>query len=334
VVLLAVASVVRAADTDSADETVSASADFASAPGLTKARIVQNVKVFLDPAHAIPAKIVKHLPSHTHESEESESDAAPHILGNVFETSNFEADQVLETDSEALESTETAAAADAMRFRSDPMHKLKAKWERAAPAAVVADGLMLREPPGKPTDANIDPTSPAALNAQKAPEQIMDDAAVRASHLYIGYEDPNHLPDGTVIKRPVDKSGKFGTEAGTNFQFNKRVDQNKKCANGCTVRTPVMVGYRGIREHPAESTREVRMPGDRSRWRMIHSEYKVPARHSWHPVEIKAGHQHLKRASYRIDKLRMKRKAYENTALNRDVVMEQNVPPSGLVNAP
>ena len=120
-----------------------------------------------------------------------------------------------------MESAEDSSDSE-MRVRagsSAPIFKLKAQLEKAAPALEVADGLMLPTPPGTATDANVDPTSPAALNAQKAPEPVMDAAAVRASHLYIGYEDPNHLPDGTEIKPKVDTSGTIGTEAGTDFNY-------------------------------------------------------------------------------------------------------------------
>lgn len=328
VVLLAFVALAWAADTETVAE------DFASAPQMVKAHVVQSVRVFLDPTNVVKAKTVKHLPSHANvDSEESSEET---ISGNVFETSNFEADQVLESDAESLEasSMEGDSEADAMRFRagaSAPIQKLKQQLTvKAAANGEVPDGLMLPTPPGTPTDANVDPLSPAALNAQGNDKSIvMDEAAQRASHLYIGYEDPIKLPDGTEIKKPVDTSGTIGTEAGTDFDYNKKIDKKKKCANGCQVSLPVMVGYRGVRETPAEKTRRVTVPGDRERHRAIHEDYKIEARHTWDKIKILGGRKHLAKATTKINKLRMKRKAYEDTALNREV----NVPthPSGLI---
>jgi len=325
-VLLAFVAVAWAADAD----TESVTEEFVSAQGPTKAHVVQNVKVFLNPKDVVRAKIVKHLPSHQNADAEEEGES--HIEGNAFETSNWEADAVSEGDAASLEATSLDSDSDAMRFRagaSAPIQKLKQQLVKAAPNGEVPDGLMETTPPGKPTDANVNPLSTAALNAQDKKEIVMDAAAVRASHLYIGYEDPIKLPDGTEIKKPVDTSGTIGTEAGTDFDYKKKIDKKKKCANGCQVSLPVMVGYRGIREEPAEKTRRVTVPGDKERHRAIHEDLKIPSRHTWNKLEILGGRKHLAKASTKINKLRMKRKAYEDTALNRQVRVPTH--PSGLI---
>jgi len=332
VCVLAIVAVAWAADADTETETESVSESFVSAEGMTKAHVVQSVKVYLNPNAVVKAKIVKHLPSHAKAEEQSESEQEEEgeskILGNAFETSNWEADAVAEGDASSLEAT--SLPADSMRFRSsNPIQKLKQQLVKAAPNGEVADTLMQPTPPGTPTDANVNPLSAESLNAQDKKEIVMDAAAVRASHLYIGYEDPIALPDGTEIKKPKDTSGTLGTEAGTDFDYNKKVDPKKKCSNGCQVALPVMVGYRGLREEPAEKTRRVTVPGDKERHRAIHEDLKIPARHTWSKVEIIGGHKHLAKATTKINKLRMKRKAYEDTALNRVVRVPTH--PSGLV---
>jgi len=333
VLVLAVLALAHAADSDVEE----VSEDFVSAPGVMTARVVQNVKVFLNPGAAIPAKIVAHLPSHgqTAETEtetetQTESEATP-IIGDAFETSNFEANEVYDSDSNSLEASasESVEAEDAsdMRFKqsSAPIRQMKEKLSRASAASAAPE--MGEIPAGTPTDANVDVTNVDApvvpLGKEKGapapPAKLMSEAEERASHLYIGYEDPNHLPTGNeYVKRPVDKSGTVGTPAGTDFDFSKKPVKGAKCANGCQLRVPVTVGYVGLREQPAESTRDVRMPGDRQRWRDIHERLKTDA--TWHQPTLNTARRHLKKAHKRIDFLRRTRKVYEDTQLNREVV--------------
>ncbi len=141
---------------------------------------------------------------------------------------------------------------------------------------------MFDTPAGKPTDPTATAPAPLPLGARVPippanggkPPQVMDEAAERASHLYIGHE-PAGLPTGLEIKKPVDTSGSIGTEAGTAFDYSKKMKANAKCGNGCQLRVPVMVGYVGVKEQPATATREVRMPGDRLRWRRIHQDLET-----------------------------------------------------------
>jgi hypothetical protein len=307
VVLLAILSVAWAADAD----TEAVSQDFASAPGMTTARVVQNVKVFLNPDNVVKAKIVAHLPSH---------EADEQVLGNAFETSNFEANEVIAEDAESLESTELVETAEAETpsvAASAPIRQLKAQLVRASAMTSVPD--MLLNPVGTPSDANA-PVVPLGSSVAPAPPQVMDEAAVRASHLYIGHE-PAGLPTGLEIKRPVDLSGTVGTEAGTNFDYSKKMKKGAKCGNGCQLKVPVMVGYVGIKEQPASGTREVRMPGDRQRWRNIHNDLKTTDKITWRQEHLNAARRHLKRSTRKIDNLRRSRKLYEDTALNREVVV-------------
>jgi hypothetical protein len=281
----------------------------------------------------VKAKIVAHLPSH--ESDEE-------TLGNAFETSNFEANEVIAEDAESLESTAAGAEAEAQTVEAEvetelvetaeaelpaatapvsssaPIRQLKAQLVRAAAMTSVPD--MLLNPVGTPTDANAPVPVPLGSSVAPAPPQVMDEAAVRASHLYIGHE-PAGLPTGLEIKRPVDLSGTVGTEAGTNFDFSKKMKKGAKCGNGCQLKVPVMVGYVGIKEEPATGTREVRMPGDRQRWRNIHNDLKTTDKITWRQEHLNTARRHLKRSTRKIDNLRRARKMYEDTALNREVVV-------------
>jgi len=310
VVLLAILSVAWAADADVEE----VATDFTSAPGMTTARVVQNVKVFLNPDNVVKATIVAHLPSHDYEEEEEQT------LGNAFETSNFEANEVIEEDAESLESTAVEAVEVESRA-SSPIRQLKADLVRVTAMTSVPD--MVLNPIGTPSDANA-PVVPLGSSVAPAPPQVMDEAAIRASHLYIGHE-PAGLPTGLEIKRPVDTSGSVGTEAGTDFDHSgkwaKKHPKGAKCGNGCQLKVPVMVGYVGIKEQPASGTREVRMPGDRQRWRNIHQDLKTTDKITWRQSDLNAGRKHLKRAARKIDNMRRGRKLYEDTALNRDVVV-------------
>jgi len=312
---------VWAADSDTEAEGEAITADFSSAEGMTRAKEVSSVAVAIDPVHTVKATIVKHLPSHSSahaNEEESEHDT----LGNAFETSNFEADQVYDSDAESLESTADDAAADARFATATATAPAPALVKAASTTEDIPD--MTTAPLGTPTNANVDPTKPAAkpLAAEKKPEPIMDKAAQTASHLYIGYEDPIALPDGTEIKRKVDTSGTIGTEAGTAFNYKKgETPKTAKCANGCQLRLPVMVGFRGIREQPAEGTRRVTVPGDRERHRAVHNAVETTDRISWAQGDLDTARSHLKKSSSKLFKLRLKRKAYEDTALNREVVV-------------
>jgi len=294
--------------------------------------VVQNVKVFLDPDHVVKPKIVAHLP-HSGASDESEEQE---IEGNVFETSNFEANEVREEDAESFESTtvdadvvedeqEQPSVDEAPRFKSSsPIRQLKEQLARAS--ANIPDALMADLPAGIRSDANaplpLGQHIPIPANAADLPKtpHVNDEAAIRASHLYIGHEGPE-LPTGLEIKRPVDTSGTVGTEAGTDFDPKKKMAPNAKCGNGCQLRVPVMVGYVGLKERPATSTREVRMPGDRQRWRNIHQDLKTTDKITWAQEALDTGRKHLNRASRKIDNLRRARKMYEQTALNRHVVV-------------
>jgi len=186
---------------------------------------------------------------------------------------------------------------------------------------------MLLNPVGVPSDANT-PVVPLGSRAafpmpstgSSAAAAPVDEAGVRASRLYIGHE-PAGLPTGLEIKRPVDLSGTVGTEAGTNFDYSKKMKAGAKCANGCQLRVPVMVGYVGIKEEPASGTREVRMPGDRQRWRNIHNDLKTTDKITWRQEHLNAARRHLKVSTRKIDNMRRARKLYEDTALNREVVV-------------
>jgi len=198
--VLAMLALAHAADSD----VESVSEDFVSAPGVMKARVVQNVKVFLNPGAAIPAKIVAHLPSHEHADAdaaetESETESAP-IIGDAFETSNFEANEVYDSDSNSLEAVEADDASE-MRFKesSAPIRQMKEKLNRAAAAADANVPEMGETPAGTPTNANVDVTNVdppvTPLGKEKgAPAKLMSTAEERASHLYIGYEDPKFCP--------------------------------------------------------------------------------------------------------------------------------------------
>lgn len=332
-----------AADVESVVESVSE--DFAT--NEQPAQVVQSLAVALDPTNVVRATIVKHLPSHVDADADAAEDESAH--GDAFETSNWEADQVeagdsleatsafveadadaeVDADADADADAEADAEVDAEEEGEAPSFGPKAGAVKAQAAVDVPD--MTRAPLGTPTNANaaVDPTSPAALNAvdKALAAPVMDEAAVRASHLYIGYEDPKALPDGTELTRkiPVDTSGTIGTEAGTAFNYAKgQTPKSKKCANGCQVRLPVMVGYRGVREDPAESTRRVTVPGDRERHRRVHSEFKTGEKWQWLKSDLAAADKHLKGAAWRLQKLKIKRKAYEDTALNREVRVPDN----------
>lgn len=362
------------------------------------ASVVQSLAVAMNPDNVVRATIVKHLPSHDAaaedaEAEESEQQDMP--LGNAFETSNWEADQVAAADtleatsfveadaaeedeaeaeeadaeedsaddeaeadeeedlallevadedeeeeadsdesedesedeesdeSEAEESEEEVALVEADAETSAPSFGPNAKAVKAAAAVDVPD--MTTAPLGKPTNANTDPTLQETAVEKALRTPVMDQAAIKASHLYIGYEDPKSLPDGTELKRPVDTSGTIGTEAGTAFNYAKgQTPKSKKCSNGCQVRLPVMVGYRGVREDPAESTRRVTVPGDRERHRRIHQDFKTGEKWVWNKADLAAADKHVKGVAWRLNKLRIKRKAYEDTALNREVRVPDN----------
>jgi len=324
VVLLAVASVALAADVDEVTEDEFTSED--------AVKTVHSVDLELHPQSAIPATIVEHLPSHNDESEAAE------IKGNAFETSNFEADVVdakdslvdsdgfVDADSSEVEEVEV----DAPRFSSQPIRQLKAMLEMRSleAAAPVPLPSMDAVPPkaDKVASANkldIDSLAERAPPGQKKP--LLDPEAERASHLYLGYEDPNHLPVGG-LKIPVDYSGTIGTEAGNQFNYAKALSdqklraagkrvKHKRCANGCTVRTPVMVGYRGVKEWPATASRRVRTPGDAARIRQIHTDLKTSKRTSWRQAHLNEGRRKHRRYSRVINNLRRKRKEYENTPL-------------------
>jgi len=322
VVVLAILSVAWAADTEEVSES------FESSPGMTTARVVQNVKVFLNPENVVKAKIVAHLPSQLVSDSDSET------LGNAYETSNFEANEVIAEDTDSLEST-SVEADESPRFaeaetESDTSPSVKTfKAELASISSVADTPGMFDIPAGKQTDANdqsqVIPLGtrvpiPAANAPGGAPPQVMDEAAIRASHLYIGHE-PAGLPTGLEIKKPVDLSGSVGTEAGTDFDYSKKMKAGAKCGNGCQLRVPVTVGYVGIKEQPATSTREVRMPGDRMRWRRIHQDLKTGPKITWKQAHLNSARAHFRRASRKIDNFRRSRKLYEDTALNREVVV-------------
>jgi hypothetical protein len=312
-VLLALASVALAADVDDVSED-----SFTSEEAV---KTVHSVNVEMNPKTAIPATIVEHLPSHNSEATEEE------IQGNAFETSNFEADVVDAkdslVDSEGFTEAETVdESADAPRFSSQPIRQLKAMLEMRASAAPAPLPSMNAEPP-KSDKPKID----IDALAERAPpgQKILDPEAARASALYLGYEDPNHLPVGG-LKIPVDYSGTIGTEAGNKLNYAKALKddatrragkrvKHKRCANGCTVRTPVMVGYRGVKEWPARLSRRVRTPGDKARIRQIHTDLKTSKRTSWKQAHLNEGRHKLRKSSRTIDNLRRKRKEYENTPL-------------------
>jgi len=233
VVLLAVASVALAADVDEVTEDEFTSAD--------AVKTVHSVDLELNPQSAIPATIVEHLPSHNDESEESE------IKGNAFETSNFEADVVgtedslvdsdgfVDADTTEVEEVE----AEAPRFSSQPIRQLKAMLQMRSAAAPVPLPSMNAVPPkaDKVASANnkldLDSLAERAPPGQKKP--LLDPEAERASHLYLGYEDPNHLPVGG-LKIPVDYSGTIGTEAGDQFNYAKALKDQKLRAAGKRVK--------------------------------------------------------------------------------------------------
>jgi len=321
VAVLLMASAVLGSDVEDVSED-----SFTSA---AKVKVVQSVAVeMMSPKSVVKAKIVAHLPSSSAAAAASdEEEAEPSILGNAFETSNFEADEVSAEDSLLTSAGVEAEAEDAPRFSSQPIRKLKAMLdERAAPAPQPS---MNAVPPGAASDANVDPAklaefdpTPAKPAAAAAPAPLVDAATERASHLYIGYEDPNHLPVGG-LKIPVDYSGTIGTEAGTDFDYARALREQKdpstikraKCANGCTRKLPVMVGFRGLKEWPARSSRSVRVPGDHERDRRIHTDLKTSRRTSWQQAHLNKARKNLRESSRTIDKLRKKRKVYENTAL-------------------
>jgi hypothetical protein len=285
-------------------------------------KTVHSVNVEMNPQSAIPATIVEHLASHN--DEESE------IHGNAFESSNFEAD-VVDTedslvDSEGFEEAETAED-DSPRFSSQPIRQLKALLEMHSAAAPEVPSMNAVPPKAdrvQPANKiDIDALAERAPPGQKKP--LLDPEAERASHLYLGYEDPNHLPVGG-LKIPVDYSGTIGTEAGDKLNYDRALRNDKlrragkrvkykRCANGCTVRTPVMVGYRGVKEWPARLSRRVRTPGDKQRIRQIHTDLKTTPRTSWKQAHLNEGRRKLRRSSRTINNLRRKRKEYENTAL-------------------
>jgi hypothetical protein len=312
VVLLALVSVALAADVDEVSED-----SFTSEEAV---KTVHSVNVEMNPKAAIPATIVEHLPSHDNEASEESK-----IQGNAFETSNFEADVVDAKDSLVAsegftEAEEVDADAADARFSSQPIRQLKALLEmKAAPAALPS----MNSVPPKADKPKID----IDALAERAPpgQKVLDPEAARASALYLGYEDPNHLPVGG-LKIPVDYSGTIGTEAGNKFNYPKALKNEKlraagkrvkykRCANGCTVRTPVMVGYRGVKEWPARLSRRVRTPGDKQRIRQIHTDLKTTKRTSWKQAHLNEGRAKLRKSSRTINNLRRKRKEYENTPL-------------------
>jgi len=314
-----VASVALAADVDEVTE------DFTSADAI---KTVHSVNVELHPRSAIPATIVEHLPSH-------DSEAAPEegaVNGDAFETSNFEADVVDAkdslVDSDEFVDAETVESDDAPRFISQPIYRLKAMLEARSsiPPVAVPTPTMNANPPKSDVvpSANVDPSQLAERDPTpaKASKPLLDPEAERASHLYLGYEDPNFLPAGG-LKIPVDYSGTIGTEAGNKFNWGKALKEQrtgkrsrtKRCANGCTVRTPVMVGYRGVKEWPAKLSRRVRTPGDAQRIRQIHTDLETTPRTSWKQGHLDKARSNLRKSSRTINKLRNKRKVYENTAL-------------------
>jgi hypothetical protein len=322
VVLLAVASVALAADVDEVSEDAFTSEE--------AVKTVHSVNVEMNPQSAIPATIVEHLPSHNDEASEENA-----IEGNAFETSNFEADVVEAKDSLVdsdgfvdAETTEEAEeeAVEVPRFSSQPIRQLKAMLEmRATPVPLPS---MNAVPPKTDKVGSANQKLDIDSLAERAPpgqKPLLDPEEQRASHLYLGYEDPNHLPVGG-LKIPVDYSGTIGTEAGNQFNYDKALANDKlraagkrvkykRCANGCTVRTPVMVGYRGVKEWPARESRRVRTPGDKSRIRQIHTDLKTSKRTSWKQAHLNAGRRKLRRSSRTINNLRRKRKEFENTPL-------------------
>jgi len=330
VVLLAVASVALAADVDEVTED--------SFTTMEPVKTVHSVNVELNPQSAIPATIVEHLP---HGSEEGEE-----IQGNAFETSNFEADVVDASDSlvdsEGFEEADAESDAAFVEEEADeegeeesipvgssqPIRQLKALLEmRSSVEGPVADvPTMNAVPPAAPKQPAIPKLNIDQL-AERAPpgKPLLDPEAERASHLYLGYEDPNHLPVGG-LKIPVDYSGTVGTEADDKFNYARALREQKlraqgkrvrakRCANGCTVRTPVMVGYRGVKEWPAKLSRRVRTPGDAARIRQIHTDLKTSSRTSWQQAHLNEGRRKLRKSGRTIDNLRRKRKEYENTPL-------------------
>jgi len=320
-VLLVAASVVMASvNEDVAEERLEDS--FTSSDAV---KTVSSVNVEMNPKTVIPATIVEHLPSSTEESSEAESSSP--IVGDAFETSNFEADVVDAKDSLVdSEGFTEAEVEDAPRFSSQPIRKLKALLEeRAAPAAAPS---MDANPPtsDKVASANVNPDTLAErVPTPASSKPLLDPEAERASHLYLGYEDPNHLPVGG-LKIPKDYSGTIGTEAGNDFSYAKALKRDKlirsgkkpvvkRCANGCTVSTPVMVGYRGVKEWHSKSTRRVRVPGDQKRLRRIHSDVDTTPGTSWQQKHLDRARSNLRQSSRIINKLRNKRKVYENTAL-------------------
>jgi len=316
VVLLMVASVVSAADVDEVTEDSFESAD--------AVKTVHSVNVELNPQTAIPATIVEHLPSHS-----GVEDGA--VEGNAFESSNFEADVVAEedslVDSDGFVDAETVESDDAPRFSSQPIYQLKAMLEMRAPQSTPSPTMNANPPKADVVpSANVDPAQLAERDPNPIPlkklQKLLDPEAERASHLYLGYEDPNSLPAGG-LKIPVDYSGTIGTEAGDNFNYAKALREQKtgkrartkRCANGCTVRTPVMVGYRGVKEWPATLSRRVRTPGDKQRIRQIHTDLETTPRTTWKQTHLDNARRNLRKSSRTINKLRNKRKVYENTAL-------------------
>jgi len=270
--------------------------------GFVKARIVQNVKVFLNPNNVVQATIVKHLPSADTATKSSNADME--VIGDAFETSNFEAEEVAPEDSLVSDNVELV---DPPRF--------------AAPET--PPSMTSPAPAADKNDANVDPTVPVL---EKLPAVPLDEAAKRASTLYLGYEPPG-LPVGG-LKRAVDYSGTIGTEAGNDFNYAKALAEQKnppkkpaKCANGCTRKVPVMVGYVGLKEQPATSTRSVRVPGDQKRYRRIHQDLKTTDKITWAQEALDTARSHLSKSARRLKKLRKTRKVLEDTQLNRHAVL-------------
>jgi len=140
-------------------ETVSE--NFASSSGTVKAHMVQNVKIFLAPDKAIPARTVAHLPSHSKGGatsvvmtgdDDADTDAdseSERIEGDAFETANWQADEVSESDS-LMEDADMESEAETVDGESVAQPRFAQAAPTSAPTPAAAAAAPVKAPPLAP----------------------------------------------------------------------------------------------------------------------------------------------------------------------------------------
>jgi len=336
-------------ETDASVDTQTVTEHFASSPGMVKAHVVQNVKIFLAPESAIPARVIAHLPSHSKPADESESESdSDSVGGDAFETAQWRADAVSEAESLMVDADmeSDAEVVSANADTADGLLEVQAESEEAvdttnpnlsvipSPSPTVTlpvsdlkqafdqyNNLLPTPISLNPPVAKLAPTDLPTLTKAPKPMTSWEENNAEANALAASQRGPNgeiipNLPGGFDIKPHIDPSP--STPANAKFP-NRSLKLSKNCpGTKCRRSIPVMVGYVGHREQPAKSTREVRMPSDLDHYRQVHRDFKT-GKNSWLQADLDRARKHLSRSARRIDKMRKVRETLEKARLNLKV---------------